>query len=96
MLEFTQQQQRSASDFNLQKKKILMHKKQDAEVEQMATNWLVFIIEQDSDLNFFSVESINYERIFIVAKSFQRIAKLISYALVINKTLSSFKIIFKW
>jgi hypothetical protein len=38
VLEFTQQQQRSASDFNLQKKKILMHKKQDAEVEQMATN----------------------------------------------------------
>ena len=85
MLEFTQQQQKSASDFNLQKKKILMHKKQVAEVEQMATIWLVFIIDQDSDLTFFSVESVNCERIFIVAKSFQRIAKLISDALGIKK-----------
>ena len=84
MLEFTQQQQKSASDFNLQKKKILMHKKQVAEVEQMATNWLVFIIDQDSDLTFFSVESVNSERIFIVAKSFRRIAKLISDALDIK------------
>lgn len=84
MLEFTQQQQKSASDFNLQKKTILMHKKQVAEVEQMATNWLVFIIDQDSDLTFFSVESVNSERIFIVAKSFRRIAKLISDALDIK------------
>ena len=86
MLEFTQQQQRSASGFNLQKKTILMHKKQDAEVEQMATNWLVFMIEQDSDLKFFICRVYELRAFFIVAKSFQRIAKLISYALVINKT----------
>jgi len=73
-----------------------MHKNKDAEAEQMATNWLVFIMKQDSELNFSLVESENYERVLIVAKSFQRKAKFISHALVICKTFSSFKIILKW
>ena len=80
MLEFTQRQQKSALDFNLQKKTILMHKRKVAEAEQMVTKWLEFFIELDSDFNLIPVRSMNYERVFTVAKSFQRIAKLISYA----------------